>query len=129
MALNFNSIMLGTDNMDEMVAFYTELLGKPMMEDSGYVGWLAGSGFISVGKHSEVKGQAKEPARCIWFFETKDVDGEFNRIKGIEGVKVVAEPYSPQEGFMLATLSDPDGNYFQLATPWDSADMPEGDKK
>jgi len=25
----------------------------------------------------------------------------------------------PQRGMWIATLSDPDGNYFQLTTPWE----------
>ncbi len=44
--------------------------------------------------------------------------GEFARIKDL-GAEVVAEPYHPSEepSMWLATLADPDGNYFQLATP------------
>ena len=43
---------------------------------------------------------------------------EFERIKAIDGAKVVKEPYEMQ-GSWIATLSDPDGNYFQLMTPWE----------
>ena len=51
-------------------------------------------------------------------FETADVKGEFERIKGL-GAEVVAEPYEPGGGGMLmCTFADPDGNYFQLSTPW-----------
>ncbi len=121
MALNFNSIMLGSDNKKELIDFYAEVLGKPTMEDQGYTGWLVGSGFISVGEHSEVHGQNKEPGRLIFFFETDEVEDEFDRIKAIEGAKVVMEPAKMGDGdFWLATISDPDGNYFQLASPWDS---------
>ena len=45
---------------------------------------------------------------------------EFERIKGL-GTKVVAEPYrmdENQEG-LIATFADPDGNYFQLMSPWE----------
>ena len=51
-------------------------------------------------------------------FSTPDVNSEFERIKGV-GAEVVAEPYEPGDGGMLlCTFADPDGNYFQLATPW-----------
>ncbi len=51
-------------------------------------------------------------------FSTSDVRGEFERIKGL-GAEAVAEPYEPGGGDMLmCTFADPDGNYFQLATPW-----------
>jgi len=52
-------------------------------------------------------------------FETSDVTGEFERIKAA-GAEVVAEPYEPGggAGMLMCTFADPDGNYFQLATPW-----------
>ena len=48
--------------------------------------------------------------------------GEFKRIKGT-GATVVQEPYQPgpegsgSEEFWMATFEDPDGNYFQIASP------------
>ncbi len=78
-----------------------------------------GDGSIAIGPHSEVKGRSQEPARVMLNFETADVKSEFERIKGI-GAEVVAEPYSPMgdERMLMCTFADPDGNYFQLATPW-----------
>ena len=50
--------------------------------------------------------------------ETSDVNGEFDRLKAT-GARVVAEPYEPGGGGMqMCTFADPDGNYFQFATPW-----------
>jgi predicted enzyme related to lactoylglutathione lyase len=88
------------------------------MQDGGYTGWLIGSGFVSVGAHSEVKGRNTHPGRLIWNIETPDVKGEFARMTAA-GAIVVAEPYS-FEGYpdsWIATLADPDDNYFQLMTP------------
>ena len=48
-------------------------------------------------------------------FETTQVQEEFDRIKGLGGA-VIAAPYKMGEG-MIATLADPDGNYFQPITP------------
>lgn len=44
--------------------------------------------------------------------------GEAERIKGL-GVTVQHEPYQPggNANMWLATFEDPDGNYFQLASP------------
>ena len=114
--LKFNSILLGTDNPEALVAFYTKVLGAPTMDEGGFTGWGSDAGFLTIGLHSEVHGKATEPARCIWFFETADVPGEFERIKGL-GAEVIKEPYDMQDGFWLATFADPDGNYFQLASP------------
>ncbi len=49
-------------------------------------------------------------------FSTSDVRGEFERIKGV-GAEVIAEPYEPGGGMLMCSFADPDGNYFQLATP------------
>ncbi len=117
--LNLNSLMLGSSQPKVMADFYKQVLGKaPDMENDGWYGWMVGSAFFSIGEHSEVKGQAKEPQRVIFNFETKEVKKEFERIKKIEGAVIIKEPYEMQ-GMGIATLADPDGNYFQLATPWE----------
>ena len=109
--------MIGTSQPKVMGDFYTKVLGiKPSMEDDSYSGWLVGDSFLTVGLHSEISGKAKEPARVILNIETEDVKGEFERMKAA-GATVVKEPYEMQ-GAWIATLSDPDGNYFQLMTPW-----------
>lgn len=116
--LNLNSIMIGSHEPKVLAAFYEKVFGKkPDMEDGGYAGWLVGKTFFTVGEHSEVKGESKEPARMIFNFETKEVQEEFERIKKI-GAKVIKEPYD-MGGGQIATLADPDGNYFQLMTPWE----------
>jgi predicted enzyme related to lactoylglutathione lyase len=48
-------------------------------------------------------------------FETPQVKEEFERIRGA-GAAVIREPYDMGGGW-IATLADPDGNYFQLMSP------------
>ena len=119
--LNFNTLMISSEDPKELSAFYTKVLGEPAWEQGGYIGWQPGNAYLMIGPHSEVKGRNEMPGRFIINFETQDVKGEFKRIKGL-GVTVVAEPYEPGgEGeapeMLLATFEDPDGNYFQLASP------------
>ena len=103
----------------EMADFYEKVFGKkPDMEEGGYSGWLVGNTFFTVGEHSEMKGETKDPGRIILNFETKEVKEEFERIKAL-GAKVIKEPYQMGEAW-IATLADPDGNLFQLMTPWES---------
>jgi len=73
---------------------------------------------LVIGPHSKVHGESRNPERIMFNFETIDVKGEFKRMKGL-GAKVIAEPYSMGENpdFLVATLADPDGNYFQLVSP------------
>ena len=126
--MNFNNILIGSENPDVLVAYYTKLLGEPTMVEGGYTGWRLGSGFVSVGPHSEVHGKNTAPGRLIWNIETPDVRGEFARMQAA-GAIVVAEPYEFEEspGFTIATLADPDDNYFQLQSPFDGAAMGGGD--
>ena len=120
--MNFNSILIGSDDPQRLVDYYTKLFGEPAMSDGGYTGWLLGSGFVTVGPHSEVTGRNEQPGRLIWNIETADVQGEFTRMQAA-GAIVVREPYG-FEGYpdsSIATLADPDGNYFQLMTPMEPA--------
>jgi predicted enzyme related to lactoylglutathione lyase len=122
--LNLNSIMLNSEAPATLIKFYGEVLQKkPDWADdkSGFSGYLAGACFLTIGPHSEVKGKSQNPERVIMFFATTEVEAEFKRIKSIAGVEVVKEPYNPGEdgNTMLATFADPDGNYFQLNTPFD----------
>ncbi|NJD28435.1 MAG: hypothetical protein FIA92_09070 [Chloroflexi bacterium] len=116
--MNFNSLLIGSEDPARLVAFYRKLLGEPTYSDESYSTWTVGTGSISIGPHSEVKGRNPSPGRLIWNIETTDVKGEAARFKAA-GATVVAEPYS-FEGFpdsWIATFEDPDGNYFQLMTP------------
>ena len=116
--LNLNSVMIGTTRAKELVAFYTQVLGKPadmVSEEHGFYGWQAGSCYFSVLEHSQMIGSAKEPGRILLNFETSDVKAEFDRITAL-GAAVIQAPQNMGDGW-LATLADPDGNYFQLVTP------------
>jgi predicted enzyme related to lactoylglutathione lyase len=123
--LNLNSVMLNSGDFEKLASYYGAVLQqKPTMEDKEHnvIGYLAGNSFLSICSHDKVSGKSQNPERVILFFETKEVKAEFDRIKAIEGTTVIAEPYSPdgEDKFHIATLADPDGNYFQLVTPWDA---------
>ena len=119
--MNFNNILIGSEDPQRLADYYTKLFGKPTMEEGGYWGWSIGSGFIAVGPHSEVHGKNSQPGRLIWNIETADVNSEFERMKAA-GAIVVREPYGFDDnpdaaGMSIATLADPDDNYFQLMSP------------
>lgn len=110
--------MIGTKQSAVLAAFYEKVLGKPAeMSDAenGFWGWQVGSASLSVLEHSEMEGKAKNPGRVMFNFETTQVQEEFERLKAL-GAEVIREPYQ-MEGGWIATLADPDGNYFQLVTP------------
>jgi predicted enzyme related to lactoylglutathione lyase len=116
--LNFNNVMIGSAQPEVLGEFYARVLDRPSdMKEEGWYGWHLGAVWLSIGEHSEVKGQTQEPQRVILNFETKEVKEEFDRIKAA-GATVVKDPYEI-EGMWIATFADPDGNYFQLMSPWE----------
>jgi len=115
--LNLNSVMIGTEQPTVLAAFYEKVLGPVGMvdEENGFWGWQVGSAYLSVLHHSEMGGNTKDPGRIMFNFETTQVKEEFERIKAA-GATIIKEPYQMGEAW-IATLADPDGNYFQLVSP------------
>ncbi len=117
--MNLNSILIGSDNPASLKEYYTRLFGAPSMDEGGYTAWRIGDGAFVVGAHDQVSGRTAQPGRLIWNIESGDVRGDFERLKAA-GAIVVREPYGMGEGPdvpLIATLADPDGNYFQLVSP------------
>jgi predicted enzyme related to lactoylglutathione lyase len=115
--MDFNSILIGSEDPQQLVDYYTKLFGEPSMSDGGYTGWQLGSGFVTVGPHDQVKGKNDQPGRFLWNIESADVKADFERFKAA-GAIVIREPYGfeGEEG-LIATMADPDDNYFQLMSP------------
>jgi predicted enzyme related to lactoylglutathione lyase len=131
--MNFNSILIGSENPQRLKDYYTKLFGAPTMDDGGYAGWQIGTGFLTIGPHDQVKGKNTAPGRLIWNIETPDVKAQFQKLKAA-GATVVKEPYSmgeaPGQDMLITTFSDPDGNYFQLMSPMEmptQAERPAAD--
>jgi predicted enzyme related to lactoylglutathione lyase len=120
--LKLNSVMIGSEQPEALVEFYKRVFEKdPDWEDSGFVGFGDKGMSLVIGTHDQVKGKSDQPARMMINFVTSEVKEEFERIKEYAS-KVVAEPYTMggNNQMMVATLEDPDGNYFQLMTPMET---------
>lgn len=118
--LTLSTVFVFSENSQALADFYKKVLQKdPDWVEEGYFGFLAGQAMFMVGPHDKVHGKNQNPERIFVNFDTKDVKGEFERVKGL-GAEVVKEPYQPDEAqdMWIATFADPDGNYFQLTTPW-----------
>ena len=120
--MNLNSILIGSDDPQRLVDYYTKLFGEPTWNDGGYTGW----------QHRHRRRQRRPPrprstartrsrAGSSGTSRAADVQGDFDRFKAA-GAIVIREPYTFERGARasIATLADPDDNYFQLMTP-----MPE----
>jgi predicted enzyme related to lactoylglutathione lyase len=127
--MDLNGLLIGSENPERLKEYYTKIFGKPSWDEGGYVGWMIGSGAMTVGPHDQVKGKNTTPGRIIWNITTADVQAEFKKLKAA-GATVVKEPYqmgdAPGEQGWISTFADPDNNYFQLMSPME---MPtEADK-
>lgn len=119
--MKLNGLMFGSENPKTLGEFYTKVFGEPGWKQDDWYGFDVGGGTLMIGPHSEVKGKNSSPGRIIMALEADDIQTEYARIKEL-GAEVIAAPYQPDKDnspdTWLATLADPDGNYFQLSTPW-----------
>lgn len=116
--LNLNSVMIGTMQPKVLATFYEKIFDKkPDMVDGEWYGWQVGAGFLTIGHHSKMEGKTKDAGRMMFNLETEDVQGTFARMETIDDIEIVKKPYE-MGGMWIATLADPDGNFFQLMSPW-----------
>lgn len=114
-------IMIGTSDSKKLADFYREVFSEAAWNQGDWYGFGSMEQALVIGPHSEVKGQNSEPQRLMINIVTDDVQAEFDRIIEATNAQVIAEPYRPEDATndgQLATLADPDGNYFQLSTSW-----------
>jgi lactoylglutathione lyase len=112
-----NSVLIWTEDMNKLAPFYRDTLGLKTtdMGEEFAVFELGGAQQLALGVHSEVKGKSKEPNRVMVNLDVDDIQAEYERLKA-KGVQFLRPP-SPEpadEGMIIATLQDPDGNTLQL---------------
>jgi predicted enzyme related to lactoylglutathione lyase len=115
MIKGIHSTFIWTENLPGLLSFYRDTFGlETDMEAEGFVMFKAASGAqLGLGAHSEVKGKSNQP-RVMVNFSVDDCKAEYERLKAA-GVMFIKEPeVDPNDGFVLATLVDPDGNTLQL---------------
>ena len=114
MAPEFAGVILWTDNLDAMVAFYRDTLVLPVHSvRPHFVAFELGGVRFSVGLHAETHGPTKEPARFAVHFNVDDL-ATLHRDLTARGVVFIRPPEREHWGGLVATLRDPDGNLIQL---------------
>lgn len=119
--LNLSSLLLFSEQPDVLVTFYSKLFQKePDWSGGDFKGFQVGNSSVAIGPHDKVHGENTSPERIIFNLETQEFEKEVEHAKAI-GATVVQEPYQPAEesGMWIATFADPDGNYFQVTTPFE----------
>lgn len=108
---SFN-VNITTDQPERMTAFYRDVVGLPVNEQTG--GFLAGPGaMLLIDGHSETHGKAKEPHRVLINFMVDDITKEQAALAS-RGVTFLRDQGREEWGGVISTFQDPDGNYVQL---------------
>lgn len=111
-------VMIFTEDVPRLAAFYRDTLGFTVDQDRGksvmFASPQAGGAQLAIESHSEVRGRSKEPNRIMINLRVGDCRKLYAELTG-KGVEFVAEPYAdPGGAYVVATLRDPDGNTLQL---------------
>jgi predicted enzyme related to lactoylglutathione lyase len=103
-----------SSDLQNLLPFYRDIVGLPVTLESPRFVLLGPTDqpSLGLGSHSEVNGKATDPYRHMVGFNTDDIRADFERMKGA-GAEFIEEP-NQQDGLMLATFRDPEGNICQL---------------
>jgi predicted enzyme related to lactoylglutathione lyase len=116
-----HSVIIWTDDLSRLTPFYRDKLGLTAeMEGDEFTVFTAaspGGTQIALGRHSDVSGRSKEPQRIMVNFLVQDCQKDYEGLRG-RGVEFSRTPSVDQDdGFLIATFQDPDGNTLQLFQP------------
>jgi predicted enzyme related to lactoylglutathione lyase len=104
------------DIQKSLLPFYRDVLGLPLSVDTPEFVVLGSGGpgtpAVTLGTHSEVRGNNADPARHMVGLLTDDIQADFQRLKS-KGVEFIEEP-TDFPNVTVATFKDPEGNYLQL---------------
>ena len=107
-------VILWTDDLDKLKLFYINKLGlKPHSVQEGFIAFDFDGIRLSIGLHSAVKGDSKDPLRVMVNLGTNRIWAIYNKMVE-DGVIFLRPPEVQHWGGMVATFEDPDGNVLQL---------------
>ncbi len=107
--LNINS-----DQPEELLRFYRDVVGLPPHPDAGRESTLmAGPLELVFDGHSKIKGSAPQPERTLLNLFVDDIAIEQARMEAA-GVRFIRNQGREYWGGVISTFVDPDGNYAQL---------------
>ena len=121
--IQFAALHINTDRPERLGAFYQGLLGQePAWSSAEVTGFMLGAVRLEVARHEGVSGTNGQPERLFFDLVVEDVPAAVARGVAL-GATVVQAPYRFEDDelrMVIATLADPDGNYFQLVSMADA---------
>ena len=113
-------VIVWTGDLDRLAAFYRDTLElTPHSVRPDFVAFRWGDMRLSVGAHSGVDGDTREPHRIMINLATSNIQAAYDRLTA-RGVRFVRPPEREHWGGWVATFQDPDGNTLQLLQQPDS---------
>jgi len=111
-------VIIWTEDVAPLVAFYRDVLGlRARSERPDFAAFeLLHGRRLSIGRHSQVRGQARDPNRIMLNLGVEDIHGVHQALRA-RGVPFLRPPEREHWGGWVATLADPDGNILQLLQP------------
>lgn len=116
MIKKFAGVSIWSEDLNNLLPFYRDVLGLKVMDESpGFVvlGEESDGATLGLGTHSEVHGRNMDPARHMVGLESDDLSTDWKRLKEA-GVEFIEDPTEYGGGMSLATLKDPEGNLVQV---------------
>ncbi len=126
MAFSKYRILIYSENPDKLVKFYQDVLGFKLLNkldilgDYGYMLQVTKDLWIWIGRHSKIKGKAKENFRHLFnLYPDEGVDYWYMKIKDNPQVTIVAKPFlapfsTKDNQVWFCTFLDPEGNCWQF---------------
>ncbi len=126
MAFTKYLILIFSENPDKLLKFYQDVLGLPLIDqldipgDYGYMLKISNDHKLWLGKHSEIKGKAKENFRHQFnLYPAEGVEYWYKKIKDNPQVTIVAKPFlapfsTKENQTWFCTFLDPEGNCWQF---------------
>ena len=109
-----SGVIIWTDRLDRLVAFYRDVLQLPVHSvRPSFVAFAFGDFRLSIGLHDGVHGEANDPYRIMVNFNVTDIAATYTALRE-RGVEFIRPPALEEWGGWVATLKDPDGNILQL---------------
>ncbi len=119
-------ILIYSENPDKLMKFYKDVLKLKLRNkldipgDYGYMFQVVGDLNLWIGKHSEIKGKAKENFRHLFnLYPEEGVSYWYEILKKVSQATIVNKPYlapfsTPENQVWFCTFLDPEGNCWQL---------------
>ena len=107
-------VIIWTEDVERLAAFYRDILEMtPHSVRPGFVAFSWGDIRLSISRHDQVSGKAKDPFRVMINLGVQDINGVYQRLKDRQ-VAFIRPPEQERWGGWVATFNDPDGNVLQL---------------